>query len=94
AHVQWYSSTVMLVWKQWTIEHRTILKIGSGRRKVISARDDRYLLRMAVNDRIDFSRQLAAHWSTATGVLMSASSIHLYTGSSSRQTIDGCVCNG
>ncbi|PRD30381.1 UNVERIFIED_CONTAM: Transposable element Tcb2 transposase [Trichonephila clavipes] len=30
---------------------------------------------MAVNDRTASSRQLAAHWSTATGVLMSASSI-------------------
>ncbi|GFW39073.1 hypothetical protein TNCV_1830651 [Trichonephila clavipes] len=30
---------------------------------------------MAVNDRTASSRQLAARWSTATGVLMSASSI-------------------
>ncbi|GFV41714.1 HTH_Tnp_Tc3_2 domain-containing protein [Trichonephila clavipes] len=31
---------------------------------------------MAVNDRTASSRQLKARWSTATGVLMSASSIH------------------
>ncbi|GFV61453.1 transposable element Tc1 transposase [Trichonephila clavipes] len=30
---------------------------------------------MVVNDHTAFSRQLAAHWSTATGVLMSASSL-------------------
>ncbi|GFW70325.1 HTH_Tnp_Tc3_2 domain-containing protein [Trichonephila clavipes] len=61
---------------------------------------------MAVNGRTASSRQLAARWSTDTGVLMSASSIRrrllhrgllarcLYTGSSFRLTIDGCVCNG
>ncbi|GFW68653.1 transposable element Tcb2 transposase [Trichonephila clavipes] len=38
-------------------------------------RDDRHLLVMAVNDRTASSRQLVAYWSTATGVLMSASSI-------------------
>ncbi|GFX33054.1 transposable element Tc1 transposase [Trichonephila clavipes] len=64
----------MQVWKQWTDEHCT-RKTGSGRRKVTSARDDRHLLHMAVNDRTVFSRKLAARWSTAAGVLMSASSI-------------------
>ncbi|GFT13489.1 HTH_Tnp_Tc3_2 domain-containing protein [Trichonephila clavipes] len=60
---------------------------------------------MVVNDRTASSRHLAACWSTATGVLMSASSIHrcllhvdcvqgcLYTESPSRQTINGCICN-
>ncbi|GFV87082.1 HTH_Tnp_Tc3_2 domain-containing protein [Trichonephila clavipes] len=70
-----------------------------------SACDDKSLLRMAVNDRTASSRQLAAHWCTATDVLMSASSIHrrllhrrlrakmpLYR-IPSRSTIDGCVCN-
>ncbi|GFX42897.1 transposable element Tc1 transposase [Trichonephila clavipes] len=38
--------------------------------KVTSARDDRHLLRMAVNDRTASSRQLAARWSTSTSVLM------------------------
>ncbi|GFW12050.1 transposable element Tcb2 transposase [Trichonephila clavipes] len=65
----------MRVWKQWTDEHRTSRKTGSGRRKVTSARDDRHMLSMEVNDRKACSRQLAARLSTATGVLMSASSI-------------------
>ncbi|GFT15448.1 HTH_Tnp_Tc3_2 domain-containing protein [Trichonephila clavipes] len=90
-------------WKQWTDKHRTI---SSGRWKVTSARDDRHLLHMAVNDRTASSGQLAACWSTATGVLMSASSIRrclLHRGLRaraplyripSRQTIDGCVCIG
>ncbi|GFS53029.1 hypothetical protein TNCV_331441 [Trichonephila clavipes] len=30
ARVQWNSSTVMGFWKQWTDEHRTIRKTGSG----------------------------------------------------------------
>ncbi|GFW11763.1 transposable element Tc1 transposase [Trichonephila clavipes] len=74
--VQRNSSTVMRVWKQWTDEHRTNRKTGSGRRKVTSARDDRHLLHRGVNDRTASSRQLAAHWSTVTGVLISVSSIH------------------
>ncbi|GFU08986.1 transposable element Tcb2 transposase [Trichonephila clavipes] len=75
ARVQRNSSTVMRVWKQWTHEHRTSHKTGSGRRKVTSARDDRHLLRIVVNDRTASSRQLAARRSTATGVLMTALSI-------------------
>ncbi|GFW60161.1 uncharacterized protein TNCV_1842441 [Trichonephila clavipes] len=57
ARVQWNSSTVMQVWKQWTDEHRTTRKTGSGRRKVTSVRDDRHLHRMVMNDRIAFSGQ-------------------------------------
>ncbi|GFT91499.1 HTH_Tnp_Tc3_2 domain-containing protein [Trichonephila clavipes] len=61
---------------------------------------------MAVRDHTASSKQLAARTSTATGVLMSSSSIRrhllhrglrarcLYTGSPSRQPIVGCVCNG
>ncbi|GFU49750.1 transposable element Tcb2 transposase [Trichonephila clavipes] len=68
-------------WKQWTDEQRTTRKTISGRRKV-------------------------ARRSTATGLPMSASSIRrrlLHRGLHarvplyripSRQTIDGCVCNG
>ncbi|GFY14433.1 transposable element Tcb2 transposase [Trichonephila clavipes] len=96
----------MRVWKQWTEEHRTNRKTGSGRRKVTSPGDDRHLLRMAVNDGTASSRQLSAGWSTAKGVLMTASSIRrrlLHRGLrarvplysiSSRQIIDGYVCNG
>ncbi|GFX43364.1 transposable element Tcb2 transposase [Trichonephila clavipes] len=49
-------------------------KTGSGRREVTSTRDDRHLLRKAANGRTAASWQLAARWSIATGVLMSASS--------------------
>ncbi|GFX47139.1 transposable element Tcb2 transposase [Trichonephila clavipes] len=96
----------MRVWKQWTDEHGTNRKTGSGRLKATSMSDDRHLLRMAMNERTSSSRQLAARWSTAKGVLMSASSIRrrllpvdclqgcLYTEFPSRQTIYGCVCNG
>ncbi|GFT47250.1 transposable element Tcb2 transposase [Trichonephila clavipes] len=66
----------MRVWKQWNDENRTTRSSGSGRRKVTTAHDDRHMLRMAVNDRTASSRQLAARWSTAIGVLMSTSSIH------------------
>ncbi|GFS76420.1 HTH_Tnp_Tc3_2 domain-containing protein [Trichonephila clavipes] len=60
---------------------------------------------MAVNNRTASFRQVAARWSTTTGVLMSASSIRrrllrhglcaivLLYRIPSRQTIDGCVCN-
>ncbi|GFX46243.1 transposable element Tc1 transposase [Trichonephila clavipes] len=65
----------MRIRKQWTDEHRTTRNTGSGRWKVMSERDDRHLLCTAVNDLTAFSRQFAACWSTATGVLMSASSI-------------------
>ncbi|GFX11870.1 transposable element Tcb2 transposase [Trichonephila clavipes] len=51
----------MRVWKQWTDEHRTTRKTGSGRRKLTSARDYRYLLRMAENDRTTSSMQLVAY---------------------------------
>ncbi|GFX54099.1 transposable element Tc1 transposase [Trichonephila clavipes] len=76
ARVQRNSSTVMRAWKQWTYVHRTTRKTGCGRRKVTSARDDRHQIHIAVNDPTASSRQLAACWSTVTGVLMSDSSIH------------------
>ncbi|GFU28678.1 uncharacterized protein TNCV_468711 [Trichonephila clavipes] len=96
----------MPVGKQWTDEHRTTLKTGSGRWKMKSAHDDRRLLRMTVNDDTASARQLAAHWSTDIGVLLSASSIHrrlLQRGLRARVPlyritlmayIDGCVFSG
>ena len=74
ARVQRNSSTVMRFLKQWTDENQTTRKIGSGRRKVTSARDVRRLLHMTVNDHTTSSRQLELRWSTATGVLISPSS--------------------
>ncbi|GFT38050.1 transposable element Tc1 transposase [Trichonephila clavipes] len=65
----------MRVSKQWTDEGRTARKSGSGPRNVTSAPDDRRLVRMAQSDRTASSRQLAAQWSTATGVSLCASSI-------------------
>ncbi|GFW73729.1 hypothetical protein TNCV_1541831 [Trichonephila clavipes] len=79
------------------VDRRAPNKSKNCQRKMegdVSARDDRHFLRMTVNGRTDFSKLLAARWSTATGVLMLASSIcrrllHrglrarcLYTGSS------------
>ena len=75
AGMQQDSSKVMQVWKQWTDDHRTIRKAGSGQRKVTSVHENRYLFRMAVNDRTASWRQSAVRCSTATGVLKSASSI-------------------
>ncbi|GFU61025.1 transposable element Tc1 transposase [Trichonephila clavipes] len=75
--VQRNSTPVIRVQKQWTKEHRTTRKTGRGRRKGTSMPDERNLLLMVVNDRSVSSRQLTARWSTATGVLMSASSIRL-----------------
>ncbi|GFV22795.1 uncharacterized protein TNCV_1317471 [Trichonephila clavipes] len=72
ARVQRNSSIVIRVWKQLIGEYRTTRKTDSGRRKVTSVRDDRHTLRMAVNDRAASSMQLAAHWSTTAGVIMSA----------------------
>ena len=71
-HVQQNSYTVMGVWKQWTDEHH---KTGSGWQKIMSACDNWHLFCMAVNDCTVSSRQLIAHWFTATSVLMSVSSI-------------------
>ncbi|GFV23086.1 transposable element Tcb2 transposase [Trichonephila clavipes] len=75
ARVQRNSSTIMRVSKQWTDEGRRARKSGSGPRNVTSAPDDRRLVRMAQTDRTASSRQLAAQWSTATGVSLCASSI-------------------
>ena len=75
ARVQLNSSTVIQVWKQWTDKHRTTWKTGSGWQKVVSALDNQHLLCTVMNDCTTSSMQVAAHWSTTTGVLMSASSI-------------------
>ncbi|GFV32592.1 transposable element Tc1 transposase [Trichonephila clavipes] len=75
ARVQRNGSPVMGVWKHWTDEHRTTRKTGSGRWNLTSVRDDLPLLRKARDDRTATSRQLAARWSTATDVLLSATLI-------------------
>ncbi|GFV40598.1 transposable element Tcb2 transposase [Trichonephila clavipes] len=56
------SSTVIPVWKQWTDEQQTTRKTGSEWTTEGDASVRRsILLRMAVNDRTAFSRQLASH---------------------------------
>ncbi|GFY13851.1 hypothetical protein TNCV_986231 [Trichonephila clavipes] len=92
----------MRVRKQWTVHHRTTRNSGTERRKVTPVRGDRHLLRKVVNDRTASFRLLAAGLSTATCRLPQFVDVSctvdyvqwcLYTRSSSRQTIDGCVCN-
>ena len=58
-YVQRNSYTLIRVWKQWIDEHRTTRKTGSARGKAMSARNDRHVLCMAVNDHTASSRQLA-----------------------------------
>ncbi|KAJ8893429.1 hypothetical protein PR048_006027 [Dryococelus australis] len=50
-------------------------RLGTGPRNVTTARDDRHLVRMAVTDRTASFTMLARHWSTATGVDLSASTV-------------------
>lgn len=75
ARTQCNATTVMRVWKKWTEENQTRRKPGSGARNSTTARDDRHLIRMAVTDRTASSRVLAQRWSTATGVLLSSSTV-------------------
>ncbi|KAJ8897004.1 hypothetical protein PR048_002350 [Dryococelus australis] len=56
-------------------EGRTQLRAGTGPRNVTTARNDRHLVRMAVTDHTASSTVLARHWSTATGVGLSASTV-------------------
>ncbi|GFT28504.1 HTH_Tnp_Tc3_2 domain-containing protein [Trichonephila clavipes] len=81
---------------------------GSYEPRRFRLKPDKIHARQCVNDHTGSSRQLAARWSSATDVLMSASSIRRrrrllhrglrarmpFTGSLSRKTIDGYVCNG
>ena len=75
AHMKRNSSTVIIVWKQWTDKNLTTRKTSNRRRKVTLAHDERHLLHMAVNDRTASSRQLTAQLFNATGILMPALSI-------------------
>ena len=63
---------MMQICKPWADERRTIRKIGSIRRKVMSARYV-WQIRMGMIDLKASSKQLAECWSSATSVLMSAS---------------------
>ena len=90
AWMQQNSFTVMRVWKQWMTKGDVNALLRSTPAPL-----------MAMNDRTAFSRQLAARWSTATGVLMSWSSIHrrlLHHELPARDPLTvihrHCVCNG
>ncbi|GFV53029.1 transposable element Tcb2 transposase [Trichonephila clavipes] len=58
-----------------TVDRRITRKTDRGRWKVTTVEDDRHQVCMVLNDRTASSRQLAARWSTATSVLITASSI-------------------
>ena len=74
ARLQRISYTVMLVVLQWTEKYRKIPKTGSRRCSVASENDYQCLPRIVVNGRTASSWQLASRCSTATGLLMWASS--------------------
>ena len=70
------ATTVMRLWNQWREEARTQRRAGTGPHNVTTARDDRHLVLMAVTDRTASSTVLSRHWSTATGLDLSASTVH------------------
>ena len=56
-------------------EGRTQRRASIGPRNVTTARDDRHLVRMAVTDRTASSTVLSQRWGTATGLVLSASTV-------------------
>ena len=70
------ATTVMPLWNQWREEGRTQRRAGTGPRNVTTAQDDRHLVRMAVTDRTASTTVLSRRWSTATGLDLSASTVH------------------
>ncbi|KAJ8897134.1 hypothetical protein PR048_002480 [Dryococelus australis] len=62
------ATTAMRVWHQWIEDGRMQRREGNGLLNVTTARDDRHLVRMAAKDRT----VLDQHWSTSTGVDLSA----------------------
>ena len=75
AHVQQNSSIAIRTWNRWVGENQPTRTSRSERQKMTSMRDDRHLVRMALIKSTTSSRKLAAHWSTDSGVFLSASSI-------------------
>jgi len=75
AHVQLNSITVRRGWKQWTEKNRTARKSKSEIPKgVMTTRNDRHLVRMALMNRTAASTQFAACLSAATITVCSANS--------------------
>ena len=67
--------TVMRVWNQWREEGCMQKRAGTGPCSVTTAQDDRHLVRIAVMDHAASSTVLSQHWSTATGLDLSVSTV-------------------
>ena len=76
ARTEHAAKTVIRVWNQWREEGRTQRRAGTEPRNVTTARDDRHLVRMAVTDCTASSTVLSRRWSTATGLVLFASTVH------------------
>ncbi|GFT15006.1 transposable element Tcb2 transposase [Trichonephila clavipes] len=81
ARVQWNSSAVKRVWKQWTDEHRTTRKTGSGRRKLLPGSWQP----------VGLLPQMLVYCHRCSVDCLQG---FLYTGTLSQQTIDSYVRNG
>ena len=75
AHTGHAAMTVMHEWNQRREEGHTQRQAGTGPRNMNTAQDDRHLVRMAVMDCTASSIVLSQHWSTATGLDLSASTV-------------------
>ena len=69
------ATTVMHVWNHWREEGHKQRRAGTGPRNVTRAWDDRHLVCMAMTDCTASSTVLSRHWSTATGLDLSASTV-------------------
>ena len=70
------ATTVMHVWNQWREEGCTQRQAGNGPHNVTTAREDRHLVHMSMMNRTASSTVLDRCWSTATGLDLSASTVH------------------
>lgn len=67
-HMNRNATTVMLTWRHWGKKNPRSHKSSNGQRNLTSAWDDRHLIRMAVMDHTDSSRQLVERWSVVVGL--------------------------
>ena len=80
--ILWHCIQGMLLWqlvKYGTSGQKRVVRrkrVGAGPHNVTRAWDDRHLVRMAMMDRTDSSTMLSQRWSTATGLDLSASTVH------------------
>ena len=52
ARTEHAATTLIRIWNQWREECRTQRRAGTGPHNVITERDDRHLVRMAMTDRL------------------------------------------